>query len=140
MALPITVKKILKGVIVQDINDDATYEYSLPEAGINSVQNAISSANAEEVFIISTGASFEQFTILPPISSFRGGYSPKIYFCNFSPSSKRVYAYNNEIEVNTVNGQTFGFIPSARTGYFRIVNNNRWAYFPSKQGILSPPF
>lgn len=70
------ITKTLQGVI--RITENGDYKFVLPVSG--SVQNAISTGNNDEVYIIIEDNSLNAVNIfLPPISSFNGGWSTKIY-------------------------------------------------------------
>ena len=123
--MALTINKVLKGAIIQDVS--ANFNYILPETGINSVQNAISSSNFEEVFIDCFSDLGGQTILLPKISLFRRGFSPKIYVCNKGASNVPIFAYNNEDETNTVNFTNSWTLLPSQSGYLHIVNNGNWA-------------
>ena len=124
MASP-TINKVLKGAIIQD--QQANYNYILPETGINSVQNAISSSNFEEVFIDCFSNSGEQYIFLPKISLFRRGFSPKIYVCNKGSNNVTIFPTTSETELNQVNYASSFVLPPTCSAYLHIVNNGNWA-------------
>ena len=120
------VNKILKGAIVQQ-DFETTCIYTLPETGINSVQNALSSANFEEVFIDCYTDNGAQEMKLPLISSFRRGFSPKIYVCHKGSSTVLILPSSSETEVNTINFTGSWQIEKGQSAYLHIVNNTNWA-------------
>ena len=120
--------KTLKGLIVQDQTE--LYQYILPETGINSVQNALSSANFEEVFIDCYTDNGAQEMKLPLISSFRRGFSPKIYITNkgsLVSGTVLILPSSSETEIKTINFTGSWQIEKGQSAYLHIVNNTNWA-------------
>jgi hypothetical protein len=124
MADPIIYKTLI-GVNRQEVTAD--YYYSLPVSGVNSVQNAINSANYEEVYIDCFTNEGNQQIYLPAISKFRRGFSPKIYVCNKGSNSVTIFGSVSETETNLINASPTWIVPSNATAYLHINNDLNWA-------------
>lgn len=104
------------------------YTYVLPTLTGTSLPNAIDNQVIEEVYIICNTTAGTLNIYLPAISSFKNAWNCKLYITLEAGSNPVViHAYNNEIEVNTLNG--YPFVTEAvvhDTYYMHIVSDTSW--------------
>lgn len=125
--------KILNGVVRLNSAEDSEYVFTLSDNG-SGAQSSSSAITVEEVFIECDTTANNITIALPTISSFNGGWSPKIFITNISGGNV-VNFYSNGI----INQVSVG-----QTAYLHIVSKTNWGGWISCNDqrpidLLTPP-
>ena len=117
-------KITLQGLINLNVGD---YQLVLPTEINTPLPNALATTALEEVYINCNTIGGEIAIILPPISSFNKNWQTKIYIINNTSIPVNIKAFNNETELNYINGNINWRIDIAYgSNYFHIVSDNNW--------------